>query len=384
MVRKFGKTMLLIISIVAMTSICFAETVTEKTVMTLDEAIEYAMKNNANIVDLERMEEDQEDTYEKAEKAYKKWQSKTAYSFNEYDPVYYPKYDYLEYHGYYLDLAKIGYDSFLASQNTAKSTVRYSVMKLAYTITELEDTVKCLEQTIVKQENDVKVLEVKLKLNMATQLDLDAAKSALKSSKLQLETLKSSLDTMRISLKSLIGFDVLKELEIELPEFEFALLEIEDINKTIENSIDTNSNVLAAKLEYKQKEINNVLATTLLLSTEKEVNAAKDAFSDAELRLNNSINATKENLLILYRQIKTNEQNVVLAKEDYEQLQQKYVQMEKMYELNMLTKNDYQAYQVALINAENTYNSAIHENILLNERWNIALLVGDVVASIEK
>lgn len=384
MVKKIGKIILCFMSIVLMVSFCFAETESEMVVMTLDEAITYAMKNNANIVDLDRMEENQKDTYEKAKKAYRKWQGKSAYSFEEYDPIYYPKYDYLEYHGYYLDLAKLAYDSFVASQNTAKSTVRYSVMKLAYTIDELESTINCLDETIVKQENDVKVLEVKLKLNMATQLDLDAAKSTLKSSKLQLETLKSSLDTMRISLKSLIGFDVLKNLEIKLPENEFNLLKIEDINATIENSIDTNSNVLAAKLEYKQKEINNVLATTLLLSTEDEVDSAKEAFSDAELRLNNSINATKENLLILYRQIKTNEQNVVLAKEDYDQLQQKYVQMEKMYELNMVTKNDYQAYQVALLNAKNTYNSAIHANILLNERWNIALLVGDVVASIEK
>ena len=160
------------------------------------------------------------------------------------------------------------------------------------------------------------------------------------------------------------------------------MLEIEDINSEIINSLDTNTNVIDAKLEYKQKEMNNVLATTFLLDSEEAIKDAKKAFSDAELRLNNSINATKENLLILYRQIKTNENEVVLAREDYEQLQQKYVQMQKMYELNMVTRNDYEAYQVALLNAENTYNSAIHKNILLNERWNIAMLVGDVVASI--
>ena len=180
-----------------------------------------------------------------------------------------------------------------------------------------------------------------------------------------------------------MGFDVLKDLEIVLPENEFTVLEIEDINGAIENSLDTNSSVIDAKLEYKQKEINNVLATTLQLSTSDEIKKAKEAFSDAELRLNNSVNATKENLLILYRQIKNNENDVIIAKEEYEQLQQKYVQMQKMYELNMVTKNDYEAYQVALLNAENTYNTAIHNNILLNERWNIAMLVGDVVASIK-
>ena len=34
------------------------------------------------------------------------------------------------------------------------------------------------------------------------------------------------------------------------------LLIIEDVNKEIENSLATNSTILSAKLEYKQKEIN--------------------------------------------------------------------------------------------------------------------------------
>jgi len=382
MVKRFSKTMLWVISIVAIFSFCFAEEENAKTVMTLDEAITYAMENNVNIIDLKRMEDDQEKTLRKAEKTYRVWQSKKSFAFEEYDPIYYPKHDYLDYHGYSLDLAKLTYNSFLASQNTAESTVKYSVMKLAYMIDELEDTIECLEKTIQKQENDVKVTEVKVRLNMATQLDLTSTKSTLKSTKLQLETLKSSLDTMKISLKSLIGFDVLKELEIELPENKFELLEVEDINTTIQNSLDSNSSVIAAKLEYKQKEINNVLANTYHFDSMDDIKNAREAFSDAEVRLNNAVNATKENLLILYRQIKNNEQNVVLAKEDYEQLQQKYVQMKTMYELNMLTRNDYQAYELALLNAENSYNSAIHENILLNERWNIALLVGDVVANV--
>ena len=199
-VRKFGKTMLLVLSIVALLSFCFAEEENVVTMMTLDEAIDYAMKNNANVVDLHRMEEEQEKIYKKAEKAYNIWHEKQSYSFQAYDPLLYPKYDYLEYHGYYKDLAKLSYDKFLATQDTAESTVKYSVMKLAYTIDELENTVKCLEKTIQKQENDVKVAEVKVRLNMATQLDLDATKTTLKSTKAQLETLKSTLDTMKISI----------------------------------------------------------------------------------------------------------------------------------------------------------------------------------------
>ena len=65
MLKKTSKTVLLIVSIVTVFSFCFAEAENRKTIMTLDEAVIYAMNNNPNILDLQRMEESQEDTYEK-------------------------------------------------------------------------------------------------------------------------------------------------------------------------------------------------------------------------------------------------------------------------------------------------------------------------------
>ena len=56
--------------------------------------------------------------------------------------------------------------------------------------------------------------------------------------------------------------------------------------------------------------------------------------------------------------------------------------MTTMYDLNMLTKNDYESFKIAVLNAENTYKKALHENILLNKRWEIAMLVGDVVSNV--
>ncbi|MBQ7668606.1 MAG: TolC family protein [Clostridia bacterium] len=381
MLRKILSILTAVVIVTTMFSASFAKTedteITEdkETIMTLDEAIDYAMAHNPNIVDLKRMERDQEVTYRKAIKAYNVWHEQKGFSFD------YPT-QYLEYYGYSKDLAKIVYDNFVAGENTAKSTVKYSVMKLAYTIDELEDTINLLEKTIEKQENDIKVAEVKLKINMGTLLDVESARTTLKSTKLQLETVKSTYDTLKVSIKGLLGFDVSKELKITIPESEFEYLIIEDVNKEIENSLATNSTILSAKLEYKQKEINNVLAKTLQLESTKAVKDAKTAFSDAELRLNNTTNSVKENLLILYRQIKTNESSVLVAKEELDTLNQKQVQMATMYDLNMLTKNDYESFKIAVLNAENTYKKALHENILLNERWEIAMLVGDVVSNV--
>jgi len=347
-------------------------------VMTLEEAINYALENNASIIDVARTQKDQKDTYDEAKKTYQKWKNQLkfggGYSFET--PA-----DFLNCWGYSFEMAELQYESFLSSKEGAEKTVAYNVMKLAYTIDELNKSILLLEKTIEKQENDVKIAEVKVSLNMITQNDLDTARSTLASTKLQLSSLKSTLTSLEISLKSLMGYDVLKELEIKLPEHEFKILEVENLAETIENSLETNSSAIMANIMFKQKEQQYLLATkTHFLETREAIKDAKEAFSDAESRLNNSVNSVKQNLLLLYQEVKTNENETILAKADYEQLQRQYKQMEVMYELDMITKHDFDAFEIALMNAQNTYETAMHKNSLLNERWTIALAVGDVVS----
>jgi len=349
-----------------------------KTVMTLEEAINYALENNANIIDVARTQEDQEDTYKEAKKTYQSWKNKlkfeSGYSFET--PA-----DFLDCWGHSYEMAELQYESFLASKEGAEKTVAYNVMNLAYTIDEINKSILLLEKTVEKQENDVRIAEVKVSLDMITQNDLDTAISTLASTKLQLASVKSTLTSLEISLKSLMGYDVLQKLEIVLPEHELKILEVENLAETIESSLETNSSAIMANIMFKQKEQQYLLATqTHFFETREAIKEAKENFSDAENRLNNSVNSVKENLLLLYQEIKMNENETILAKEDYEQLQRQYKQMEVMYELDMITKHDFDAFEIALMNAQNAYEAALHKNSLLNERWEIALTVGDVVS----
>ena len=47
----------------------------ESVTMSLDEAVEYALKNNANIVDIGRMVKDQEELYKDAKTTYMVWKN---------------------------------------------------------------------------------------------------------------------------------------------------------------------------------------------------------------------------------------------------------------------------------------------------------------------
>ena len=350
------------------------------TVMTMDEAIEYALKHNPNVVDIERQAKKQEEAYDDAKDTYRSWQYKIkggGYSFET------PQ-EYFDCWGHSLELADLVYKSFLATKGTAEQSVAYNIRKLAYSIDELEKNIELLEKTVIKQENDLKIAKVKNNLNMVTILDVTSAQITLSSTKLQLESLKTTLKSLHVNLKNLMGYDIEKELTITIPEQEITILDVENLAEVIEKSLETNGDAVTAKISYKQKEMNNILATkTSWFETGGQKREAKKNFSDAEVRLNNSLNYIEENLYSLYNQVKANEESVIIKKQEYDQLKIKYNQMKVMSEIGMVTKHDFNAYEITLLNARNTYEAELHKNVLLNERWKIAILVGDVIAKQE-
>ena len=178
-----------------------------------------------------------------------------------------------------------------------------------------------------------------------------------------------------------MGFGVTDELLIERPEYVEKELDVEDLEKTIEASLATNSSVLSSKLQYQQKENQYILATKTSFMLRDDKKKAKDNYSDAEFRLNNDIDSVKENLRILYNQVKDKESEVKIAKEELARAKTQYDQAKVMYEVGLISKNSYLGYELAVMSSENSYKSKVKESILLNDRFNIAIKVGDVVGN---
>jgi len=347
-------------------------------IMTLDEAVDYALTHNANVLDINKIAKDQKELYDDAVTTYRNWQYKVNHGGYSFENVV----EYMDCWGYSLELAKLSYDSYLANKGSVENTITYNVEKLAYSIYELENSIGLLEKTVKKQETDVKVGQVKKELNMITDVELEATKSSLNSTKIQLESLKSTLISLKTNLKNLMGFDISKELVVILPEREINVLAVEKLDEVITNSLETNSAAIATKISYKQKEINNIIATKTSFMLKDEKKDAKEAFADAELRLDNSLNTIKDGLYSLYNSVKSSESSAILAKDEYDQLKIKYNQMKVMNELGMITPNDFNAFEISLLNAKNTYEAKLNENILLNKRWEIALKVGDAMSEV--
>lgn len=369
----------LVVTFCLLCSVCIAEevTTTQDNYMTMEQAVEYALKHNSTIVDLEKTVKDQKELYDDAKDEYRKWKNKVrsgGYSFEDEN-------EYLTCWGYMMKISELQYNSFLSGREGAKQKIEYSVKNMIYSIFELEDNIELLNKSILKQENDVQIAEVKFSLNMITKNDLESVKSTLETSRLQLESIKKSLETLKISLKQIMGFNVTEELLIKRPEYVEKELTVEDLEKTIEDSLETNNSVLSAKLQYQQKENQYILATKTGFMLRDDKKKAKDNYSDAEFRLNNDINSVKENLRILYNQVKDKESEVKIAKEELDRAKTQYEQAKVMFEVGLISKNSYLGSELAVMNAENAYKSKVKESTLLNDRFNIAIKVGDVIGN---
>ncbi len=369
----------LVVTFCLLCSVCIAEevTTTQDNYMTMEQAVEYALKHNSTIVDLEKTVKDQKELYDDAKDEYRKWKNKVrsgGYSFEDEN-------EYLTCWGYMMKISELQYNSFLAGREGAKQKIEYSVKNMIYSIFELEDNIELLNKSILKQENDVQIAEVKFSLNMITKNDLESVKSTLETSRLQLESIKKSLETLKISLKQIMGFNVTEELLIKRPEYVEKELTVEDLEKTIEDSLETNNSVLSVKLQYQQKENQYILATKTSFMLRDDKKKAKDDYSDAEFRLNNDINSVKENLRILYNQVKDKESEVKIAKEELDRVKTQYEQAKVMFDVGLISKNSYLGSELAVMNAENSYKSKVKESTLLNDRFNIAIKVGDVIGN---
>ena len=347
----------------------------DETKMTLDEAIEFAVKNNPSLIDLRKSDEDQKDLYENAKKDYRKWQEKVrsgGYAFENTS-------EYLTCWGYNLELAKLQYDSFLSNKEGGEYKVKYSVKSLIYSISELENNIALLEKTIEKQENDLEIAKVKYNLNMITENDVDTAKNTLESTKLQLENLNKTIYSLSIALKQLMGYDINEVLDIELPMYEREEIDVGNLEDVIEESLSTNISAISSKIQYKQKENQYILATKTNFLTRDEKNDAKDNYSDAEFRLNNEVKSIKENLKLLYGKVKDKEKEVKIAEDELKIAKRQFTQAKIMYKIGLISKNTFLTYGLKFNNIENNYKTKLKEEILLKDRWNIAINVGDIV-----
>lgn len=351
-----------------LTNIAFAKT------MTMEEAVNFVKENNANVLALKAQKRSAEKEYNTVKSDTRKWQSKRAYSFEDVT-------EYMLFHGYALEEAELKYNLYLKQVESALDSVEYGVKSYAYNIEFLNKEITLAEDKVKSLENELKIAELKCKLNMITDTKVNEAKLQLETAKSSLRNAKDKKDIAKQNLKNMMGIYNNEEIDIQIPEIQIKELEIDNIEDFIEQNIENNLNTISARYKYKVTQNNYRAAKEGGWYEAFETKVFTDAYNVAETSLQSQIDSIKIGLKDTYNKIKSNENQLKETKKTLDIYKNNLENAKKMYELGMISK-------VALVNAElemhqmeYNYNALLINNLVLNETFRVSIKSGASIGS---
>jgi outer membrane protein TolC len=354
------KTTSIVLGIMMLSSFSFAKDIT------LDEAINLAIENNSSLISLNAEKRQQESDYKKVEKNARIWKNKLSYSLETAD-------DYLYYTGDKLEEAQLKYDSYLQSVENAKNSAEYNLVNTVYNLELAEKNIALLEKNVEILEKQKLVHELKLKLKMITQVDLDNFLLSYNETKNTLNNAKNQYNLGKENLKIMLG--QIEEENIILPEIQVKLLKIVDIDKLISENIDKNKTILELKYNYKALENQYIghkegFYDEAYEAQGKSVKLQTKVLEDSYKALGAQLKLATNNISTLYKSyynnIKTSELEMV-AKYNKLELAKKNMQVVQIrYDAGYVAELDYKAAKLGLEQSEIEYRTSVINNMLLN------------------
>ncbi len=326
----------------------------ETEVLTLDTAIEKALKNNTNLkmtnAELELNEDERDDLYND-------FIYKGTDGFSELLSII--KYD-------------INRANSLMNYEQQKASVENSMKSAYVTLLNAERSLALEEMALKNDEAELVISRKKATLGMISSQELSESELSYLKSKAALSEKEKSLEEAYASFNVLIGENSDKRYKLVLEE-DFTPLQMDtSIDSYITRKLTSSTNIKQKEnnLELAEKQLDMFYAngSASYASLENSVTNASLSLKDAKEALKNSIRSC-------YNEIMTLESNYSNNLSQLEILKTKYETTKKKYELNMATELEVKQAQYEVANMQSTIIGQIYEHMLLAEQFeNVDLL----------
>lgn len=377
--KKLVTIILIIVLTVVMTSIVFSksnddEPISEEKVnvtdintdetleFTLDEAINYALKNSPLIGISETRYKKAELNYKEAEDTYDKLnKSKGGYSFSPSSIEMKQAKD-----GYYLKLAEM---SLLLAEKGKEQTVemiKFSVESSYFNLLNSSDKLKIQEQTLNISKENLDHANKKYEIGMISEVQLMSSKLGYSQAKAEYNKIvrENEYNTMEFNKTLGLPFDtdvVLTDtLEIHPPE-EVDLKEL--VNQAYENRME----VLQAKKQLEADEINFECYSKWYTENTYKYQEKKEVLESSKYSLKNTKDDVKLSLIDSYN-------NMINAYDSLKITEETVEQMQKLYDITKIKYDSGMATNTELNEALNNLKEAKLSKAQLKLAYNLAKL----------
>lgn len=322
------------------------------TEITVDEAVEIALKHSSKIGELEDTLDTLEDSRDALYSAYGTWtqyQGEGAVS-DEYLNF---LYTFIELDS---NIENISYYNKLTEQG-----LRYGIMTIAVYIVEIEKAIDMQEKNFsIAKENNI-INQAKYRLGMLSKNELASLQAEYESVKVALEELKTSREALYTSLYKTLGTGYNKKYVVICdPVFEAHDVSEKSLTGKI-NSILSNDiylKIMKNSVSNAEYSINMYSPTGPSYDTrEKTLNSANRSYKDAKA-------AVEKSAIDSYNKIKNYEEKQILLEKELEVANNTYNTMLLNFEMGRITKLQLEQASLAVDSAEYNLISNVYSHML--------------------
>lgn len=341
-----------------------------KRVFTLQEAIEYALEHNKEL-------RDAEEDIKKAKVALDSAQeSRRAMERRRDIPLPRGYEGDRSLNGYYVKQAEQGIELLTKQKEQKKESLKYDLEKLFYDIKTTKDKAEYIRESIKRMEQQIAIEELKINLNMSTQLVLDTVKLQKDALVNQLSNLEYALAGYYTALKTKLGIDPLAEVEITPVSTTYAEYVPKDIEEAYKSALENNISILAAKQRVELLELD-------LEIVKKYYTLGFKTYRDNEIDLRKTRDdydilqkTTRDQLKLLFDDIAIKKSEYLNKKEALAKAEFNYKIAQLKFLLGLISRISLVDEQLSLMNSRIEEETALQKYILSTRMYELSYAHG--------
>jgi len=324
--------------------------------LTVEEAVELAIKNSKNLKTIEENQSISEDDL-------KDTSSDLRYAS-----------EYAEVTSFAVQLRNLTnrIANYKASTEIEKQSIELSIIQVFVSIIEAEDKLDLYDQQIALDKKQLDISKLKVDLGLLSQSDYDEQLNSYNKTVAGRESLKNSIDEAYISLNKVLGVDLDKKYKIEL-DIEYEPLGDVNLQTVIMKALSTNQSIKekedaaeVAKYEYE------VFSSLYMSGTKEEKEAA---YSQSTRAVSDAKTALEQNIRKLYNSIINIETEYNTKIEDLELKKSQLELKELQLSLGKITEIELEDFKYQITSLESNIKSNIYSHDILVRQFNNSDLI---------
>lgn len=363
--KVFKLGILMVIMTLAVGTFTSAEEGTEQVKsLTVEQAVDLAMKNNNSILRAQVGVEKAELELEKAKRAAD---------------------DFVDINAETVDMAKVKEYYPLAAEATlninkktnefTKKSIKYAVEELYYAVVKAEKMLAIKMLSVQQAEEQLRLAELNYKVGRFAKVDVTSVEVLLAAARTELAAMETQYKVTKMNFNKLIGLDLDAQIKLT-SDMTYKPIEVKDLNSFIEKALADSVEVISIKEQLKIKEKDYDLYVRYYSAG---VDSAKERgidLKDANLQLQETEIKMRLDVKSAYYQLKTSEQNIKVLEKALAKQEENLRLANLRYKVGIATNSELLDANVALEKARQDYTSAIYDYSIAKAKFENGIFSG--------